>query len=81
MRTTVDKVGRGKERQVNARFSVMVSDFLFEAEFRNPASGWEKGQMRRTSRTPAIGSGSRRPLPSLAALNDWLETRCRELWA
>jgi hypothetical protein len=39
MRTAVDKVGRGKERQVNARFSAMVSHFLFEAEFfveRNP---------------------------------------------
>jgi transposase len=40
MRTAVDKVGRGKERQVNARFSAMVSHFLFEAEFCNPASGW-----------------------------------------
>ena len=27
MRTAVDKVGRGKERQVNARFSAMVSHF------------------------------------------------------
>ena len=58
MRTAVDKIGRGKERQVNARFSAMVSHFLFEAEFCNPASGWEKGQIEKTSRTPAIGSGS-----------------------
>jgi hypothetical protein len=42
MRTAVDKVGRGKERQVNPRFSAMVSHFLFEADFCNPASGWEK---------------------------------------
>ena len=48
MRTAVDKVGRGKERQVNARFSAMVSHFLFEAEFCNPASGWEKGQIEKT---------------------------------
>jgi len=61
MRTAVDKVGRGKERQVNARFSAMVSHFLFEAEFCNPASGWEKGQIEKTSKTLAIGSGSRRP--------------------
>ena len=47
MRTAVDKVGRGKERQVNARFSAMVSHFLFEAEFCNPASGWEKGQIEK----------------------------------
>ncbi len=39
MRTAVDKIGRGKSRQVNARFSAMVSHFLFEAEFCNPASG------------------------------------------
>ena len=47
MRTAVDKIGRGKERQVNARFSAMVSHFLFEAEFCNPASGWEKGQIEK----------------------------------
>ena len=48
MRTAVDRVGRGKEeRQVNARFSAMVSHFLFEAEFCNPASGWEKGQIEK----------------------------------
>ena len=32
MRTAVDKVGRGKQRQVNVRFSAMVSHFLFEAD-------------------------------------------------
>ena len=47
MCTAVDKVGRGKNRQVNARFSAMVSHFLFEAEFCNPASGWEKGQIEK----------------------------------
>ena len=46
MKTAVDKVGRGKERQVNIRFSAMVSHYLFEPEFCNPASGWEKGQSR-----------------------------------
>jgi transposase len=39
MRTAVDRIGRGKERRVNARFSAMVSHFLFEPEFCNPASG------------------------------------------
>jgi hypothetical protein len=39
MRTAVDKIGRGKERQVNARFSAMASHHLFETEFCNPASG------------------------------------------
>lgn len=31
MRTAVDKVGRGKERQINARFAAMVSQFVFDA--------------------------------------------------
>jgi hypothetical protein len=47
MRTALDKVGRGQERQVNACFSAMVSHFLFEAEFCNPASGCEKGQIEK----------------------------------
>jgi transposase len=82
MRTAVDKVGRGKNRQVNARFAAMVSHFLFEAEFCNPASGWEKGQIEKNVRGMlAIGSGQPAPsFSSLAALNDWLEARCRELW-
>ncbi len=82
MRTAVDKVGRGKNRQVNARFAAMVSHFLFEAEFCNPASGWEKGQIEKTVQDARHRLWQPTPsFPSLAALNDWLETRCRELWA
>ena len=47
MRTAVDKVGRGKQRTDNARFKAMTSHYLFEAEFCNPASGWEKGQVEK----------------------------------
>ncbi|MFZ7321431.1 IS21 family transposase, partial [Comamonas jiangduensis] len=50
MRTAVDRVGRGKLREVNARFSAMASHFLFEAQFCNPASGWEKGQVEKNVR-------------------------------
>jgi transposase len=82
MRTAVDKVGRGKERQVNARFSAMVSHFLFEAEFCDPASGWEKGQIEKNVQDARHRLWQPTPcFPSLAALNDWLETRCRERWA
>ena len=45
MKTAVDKVGRGKQRTVNKRFYAMVSHYLYEAEFCNPAAGWEKGQI------------------------------------
>jgi transposase len=44
MKTAVDRVGRGKARTVNAKFQAMVSHFMFEAEFCNPAAGWEKGR-------------------------------------
>lgn len=44
METAVDRVGRGKERQVNIRFLAMANHYFFEPEFCNPASGWEKGQ-------------------------------------
>jgi len=82
MRTAVDKIGRGKERKVNARFSAMVSHFLFEAEFCNPASGWEKGQIEKNVQDARHRLWQPTPsFPTLAALNDWLETRCRELWA
>ena len=82
MRTAVDKVGRGKERQVNARFSAMVSHFLFEAEFCNPASGCEKGQIEKNVQDARHRLWQPTPsFPSLAALNDWLEKRCQELWA
>ncbi|MFV0280859.1 MAG: IS21 family transposase [Rhodoblastus sp.] len=82
MRAAVDKIGRGKERKVNARFSAMVSHFLFEAEFCNPASGWEKGQIEKNVQDARHRLWQPTPkFPSLAALNDWLETRCRALWA
>jgi hypothetical protein len=81
MRTAVDKIGRGKDRQVNARFSAMVSHFLFEADFCNPASGWEKGQIEKNVQDARHRLWQPMPsFPSLAALNDWLEMRCRELW-
>jgi transposase len=80
MRTAVDKIGRGKERQVNVRFSAMVSHFLFEAEFCNPASGWEKGQIEKNVQDARHRLWQ--PMPnfsSLAALNDCLEARCRRM--
>ncbi|MFC7461594.1 IS21 family transposase [Hydrogenophaga defluvii] len=81
MKTAVDKVRRGKERDVNARFGAMVSHFLFEAEFCNPASGWEKGQVEKNVRDSRHRLWQ--PMPAfatLAALNDWLEGRCTALW-
>jgi transposase len=81
MKTAVDRIGLGKARQVNARFAAMASHYLFEPEFCNPASGWEKGQVEKN-----VQDARRRlwqPLPSfpdLDALNAWLERRCIEQW-
>lgn len=50
MKTAVDAVKKGKERVVNRRFVAMASHYLFEADFCNPAAGWEKGQVEKNVR-------------------------------
>lgn len=81
MKTAVDKVGRGRERLVNARFRAMVSHFLFEAEFCNPAAGWEKGQVEKNVRDARHRLLQDAPaFADLAEVNAWLEARCRALW-
>ena len=45
MKTAVYKVKKGKERLVNARFKAVCSHYLFDADFCNVASGWEKGKV------------------------------------
>ena len=81
MKTAIDKVGRGKERDVNVRFMAMASHYLYEPEFCNPASGWEKGQVEKNVQDARHRLWQPMPrFPSLDALNDWLEMRCRELW-
>ena len=81
MRTAVDRVGKGKERQVNARFLAMTSHYVFEPEFCNPAAGWEKGQVEKNVQDARHRLWQPIPsFPDLAALNAWLERRCLELW-
>jgi|TARA_B100001971_G_scaffold152327_1_gene141558 transposase len=81
MKTAVDKVKRGKERVVNKRFQAMVSHYLFDAEFCNPAAGWEKGQVEKGVQDARhrlwIGAPS---FKSLDDVNIWLEQRCKALW-
>ena len=81
MKTAVDKVGRGKARVINKRFQAMVSHYLFEPEFCNPAAGWEKGQVEKGVRDARQRVWQAAPgFGSLAELNDWLTWRCCELW-
>jgi len=82
MRTAVDRVGRGKRREVNSRFAAMASHYLFEPEFCNPAAGWEKGRVEKNVRDARHRLWHGAPaFPTLAALNEWLERRCVALWS
>jgi transposase len=82
MRTAVDRVRRGKARDINQRFAAMASHFLFEPEFCNPASGWEKGQVEKNVRDARHRLWQQAPaFDNLEALNAWLEARCKALWA
>ena len=84
MRTAVDKVQRGKQRIVNARFAAMCSHYLFDPDFCNVASGWEKGVVEKnvqdSRRRIWIEAGTRR-FGSFIELNAWLGERCRSVWA
>jgi len=81
MKTAVDKVRRGKQRDVNIRFTAMVSHYLFNAEFCNPASGWEKGQIEKNVQDSRHRIWNRLPaFSSLTELNDWLHSKCLSLW-
>jgi transposase len=81
MKTAVNRIGVGKARDVNTRFAAMVSHYLYEAEFCNPAAGWEKGQIEKNVQDSRHRLWHAAPeFESLAALNTWLEQRCVALW-
>ena len=84
MKTAVDRVRKGKGRVVNARFEVMCAHYLFDPDFCNVASGWEKGVVEKnvqdSRRRIWIDAGKRR-FGSFVELNAWLAERCRALWA
>jgi transposase len=83
MRTAVDKVKKGKARTVNTRFAAMASHYLFDADFCNVASGWEKGIVEKNvqdSRLRIWQDAAKEKFGSFAELNLWLLARCRALW-
>jgi transposase len=81
MRTAVDQIGIGKARQVNARFAAMASHYLFDPDFCNPASGWEKGQVEKNVQDSRRRFWQVMPaFRDIEALNVWLEARCIEAW-
>jgi hypothetical protein len=81
MKTAVDKIRSGKARDVNTRFTAMVSHYLFEPQFCNPAAGWEKGQIEKNVQDARHRLWADAPgFPSLDALNVWLQESCVRLW-
>ena len=83
MKTAVDRGLKGKGREVNARFATMCSHYLFDADFCNVASGWEKGVVEKNvqdSRRRIWSEATNQRFSSFAELNVWLAERCRALW-
>jgi transposase len=85
MKTAVDKTPRpDRLRKVNTRFAAMATHYLFEPDFCNVASGWEKGRVEK-----AVLDGRRRIWQraqekrwgSFAELNVWLATQCTQGWS
>lgn len=77
MRTAVDAVFVGKERQFNRRFTLLMSHHLVEPTACTPAAGWEKGQVenqvgfvRRRLFSPRL------KFKSYEELNAYLADRC-----
>ena len=83
MKTAVDKVKKGKTRIVNTRFAAMASHYLFDTDFCNVASGWEKGVVEKNvqdSRPRIWQEAAKERFGSFTELNLWLLARCRALW-
>ncbi len=83
MKTAVVKVKKGKARTVNTRFAAMASHYLFDTDFCNVASGWEKGIVEKNvqdSRQRIWQDAAKEKFGSFAELNLWLLARCRALW-
>ena len=77
MKTAVDAVFMGKDRQFNLRFAQMCGHYLVEPTACTPASGWEKGQVenqvglvRERFFTPRLR------MKSYDELNGWLLDQC-----
>lgn len=83
MKTAVDRVpGRGKARVVNARFAGMTAHYLFDADFCDVASGWEKGRVEngvQDARRRIWQSAAEQRFGSFAELNVWLATQVEAL--
>jgi hypothetical protein len=85
MKTAVDKVlKRTNGRVINTRFYTMTAHYLFDPDFCNVASGWEKGIVEKNvqdSRRTVWIEAKTQCFNSFEELNIWLDQRCRTLWS
>lgn len=80
MRTAVNKIKTGKDRDFNKQFLSMVDHYMIDPTACNPASGWEKGQVENNVNT--IRNWIFIPklcVDSLDDLNKHLAKRCQEI--
>ena len=84
MKTAVDQAPRkDRGRVINARFAAMASHYLFEPDFCNVASGWEKGRVEKgvqDARRRIWQEAEHERFGSFAELNAWLAGQCRAAW-
>ena len=83
MKTAVDKVKKGKARTINTRFAALASHYLFDPDFCNVASGWEKGVVEKNvqdSRPRLWQEAAKECFGSFTELNLWLLAKCRAHW-
>lgn len=62
----------------------MTAHYLFDPDFCNVASGWEKGIVEKNvqdTRRRVWNEAKQRQFSTFEDLNSWLEARCRALWS
>jgi len=80
LKTVVDAIFVGKERQFNRRFLTLANHYLFEPVACTPESGWEKGQVENQVGNVREWLFTPTPkFPGFAELNAGLALRCEEL--
>ena len=80
LKTVVDAIFVGKDRQFNRRFLTMANHYLFEPVACTPESGWEKGEVE--NQVGNVREWLFTPTPKFSSfddLNAWLALRCQEL--
>ena len=77
MRTAVDALLIGRERQFNRRFAQMCSHYLAEPTACTPCSGWEKSQVE--NQVGVVRGRFFKPrlkFASFVDMNSWLLEQC-----